>query len=177
MSQVAVEYRELVGFPGYRVGSDGSLWTNLVRSGYGKWRSGSEWRRKATSVCNSGYAFASLYVNGKRCNLLIHRLVLEAFVSPCPDGMEACHADGDRLNNTLKNLRWGTCVENCSDRARHGNTCSGEKNAQAIVTEAEVVEIRTLLQQGVCQTEIAKKYRVHKTTISLIAARKTWKHV
>lgn len=26
-----VEYRDIKGFPGYRVGSDGSVWTTLVR--------------------------------------------------------------------------------------------------------------------------------------------------
>jgi hypothetical protein len=37
---------------------------------------------------------------------LVHRLVLEAFVGPCPAGMEAKHRDGDYTNNTLSNLLW-----------------------------------------------------------------------
>lgn len=54
---------------------------------------------------------------------LVHRLVLEAFVGPCPPLMEALHGNGDRANACLNNLRWGTPSENAHDRIRHG-TCS-----------------------------------------------------
>lgn len=52
---------------------------------------------------------------------LIHRLVLLAFVGPCPHGMECCHWDGDPTNNRLENLRWGTHTENMQDKMRIGN--------------------------------------------------------
>jgi hypothetical protein len=50
----------------------------------------------------------------------VHTLVLEAFVSPRPEGMCACHIDGDPLNNCVENLRWGTYSENNHDIVRHG---------------------------------------------------------
>ena len=50
----------------------------------------------------------------------VHRLVLEAFVGPCPDGMEGCHNDGVPTRNHLGNLRWDTQSENMYDRVRHG---------------------------------------------------------
>ena len=46
----------------------------------------------------------------------VHTLVLEAFDRPAPDGMEACHGDGDRSCNDLANLRWGTHRENERDK-------------------------------------------------------------
>lgn len=52
--------------------------------------------------------------------LYVHRLVLMAFVGPCPEGMEACHNDGDPINNRLDNLRWDTHSSNMYDRVKHG---------------------------------------------------------
>jgi hypothetical protein len=34
-------------------------------------------------------------------------LVLEAFIGPCPEGMEAKFKDGNRMNAVLDNLYWG----------------------------------------------------------------------
>ena len=49
----------------------------------------------------------------------VHRLVLEAFIGPCPDGMECCHRDDNKLNNNLSNLRWDTHRANLEDYARN----------------------------------------------------------
>jgi HNH endonuclease len=49
----------------------------------------------------------------------VHTLVLQAFVGPCPAGMEACHYDGDKANNKLGNLRWDTKRANELDAIRH----------------------------------------------------------
>ena len=50
----------------------------------------------------------------------VHVLVLEAFVGPCPDGLMACHNDGNPANNHLGNLRWDTAASNMQDRIVHG---------------------------------------------------------
>ena len=51
----------------------------------------------------------------------VHRIVLEAFVGPCPEGMEGCHNNGNAGDNRLENLRWDTHSENMKDVVRHGN--------------------------------------------------------
>lgn len=50
----------------------------------------------------------------------IAHLVLEAFVGPRPLGMDACHNDGDSLNDQLGNLRWDTKSSNMYDKQVHG---------------------------------------------------------
>lgn len=50
----------------------------------------------------------------------VHRLVLEAFVGPCPKGMQCRHLNGIPTDNRLENLRWGTPSEDNYDRVRHG---------------------------------------------------------
>ena len=44
----------------------------------------------------------------------VHRLVLEAFVGNCPEGMECDHIDRNRSNNRIENLRWITVNHNRS---------------------------------------------------------------
>lgn len=69
-----------------------------------------------------GYERVVLQRDKQKVNAAVHRLVLEAFVGPCPDGMEACHADDDRRHNALDNLRWDTKAANCQDRTRNGGS-------------------------------------------------------
>ncbi len=50
----------------------------------------------------------------------VHRLMLETFVGPRPEGYICRHLDGDPTNNHLSNLCWGTPRENYDDTIRHG---------------------------------------------------------
>jgi len=65
--------------------------------------------------------------NGVVRNVSVHRIVLEAFVGPCPPGMEGCHNDGNPRNNVLTNLRWDTRSENQRDSIRHGTHSMARK--------------------------------------------------
>lgn len=60
---------------------------------------------------------------------LVHRLVLEAFLGPCPDGMEGCHNNGDPTDNRLQNLRWDTHSSNMRDMRIHGTDRHAAKRA------------------------------------------------
>lgn len=68
----------------------------------------------------AGYEFVVLSKAAKLKPRNIHRIVLEAFVGPCPHGYETRHKDGVRTNNVLSNLCWGTSSENNFDIRRHG---------------------------------------------------------
>lgn len=49
-----------------------------------------------------------------------HRLVLEAWVGPCPPGLECGHLNGMAGDDRLENLLWVTPEENAHHRMRHG---------------------------------------------------------
>lgn len=68
-----------------------------------------------------GYEHVVIYRDKRPISAKVHRLVLETFVGPRPDGMECCHKDGDPANNTLRNLRWGSHSSNVRDTIAHGN--------------------------------------------------------
>ena len=86
---------------------------------------GGRWRLPVARILKPGwsgrYAQVTLYNNGIRRTHKVHALMLKAFVGPRPDGMSACHNDGDPTNNTLDNLRWDTHRANMIDKVRHGN--------------------------------------------------------
>ena len=68
-----------------------------------------------------GYPMVTMKSAGRKQRTeYVHRLVLEAFVGPCPEGMEVCHNNGDPTCNLLSNLRWDTHSENTRDKRRHG---------------------------------------------------------
>lgn len=82
---------------------------------------GRHWPGRIRALGNTGkYKTVPLYIEGRQTPKIVHRLVLESFVGPCPDGMEACHNDGNPHNNRLDNLRWDTHTENMYDVVRHG---------------------------------------------------------
>lgn len=83
-------------------------------------------RRPGTHI-RSGHKQIILRANGELFGRFVHRLVLEAFVGPCPEGMECCHNDGNPANNRLENLRWGTRSENVQDMLMHGTHAATKK--------------------------------------------------
>lgn len=131
-------------------------------------------------VCNrknSGHLIVSLNKGNTKKSGLVHRLVLEAFVGPCPEGMEACHfPDRDPTNNRLDNLRWATHADNEKDKDAHGMRPVGSAIRTAKLNEDQVREIRKL--QGVAtQEELAKRFGVSRYSIQRIHYRRGWKHV
>ena len=96
---------------------------------------------------------------------LVHRLVLEAFASPCPEGMQARHLNGDARNNGLSNLRWGTSKKNQRDRVRHGTSNRGVLG-NTYKLKGKVDEIKRLRATGdYTVQEIADRYGVSTVTI------------
>jgi len=81
---------------------------------------------------NSKYPEVKLRRNGQSIMKYVHIAVLEAFVGPCPDGMECRHLDGDRRNNQISNLAWGTLAQNRWDLVRHGTLSKGSKHWASI---------------------------------------------
>ncbi len=161
----SVEYRDIEGFPGYRIGSNGSIWSRWNN----KWGLCETWKRRKPFVTNTGYWAVSLNRDGRTNLRLLHRLLLEAFVGPCPRGMEACHADGNRLNNSLDNLRWDTRKENVADAFRHRTARWGDRHPSTKLTDAQVAEIRKLASEGASYYSLGKRFGVCKQHAGLIA--------
>ena len=125
------------------------------------------------------YPQVTLTRHGCHFSRLVHRLVLEAFVGPCPVGMEARHLDGDPTQCRLSNLSWGTHSENMLDRTKHGTNWDnrGENCPTAKLTWGQVVEIRRAYRSGTTQIALAKRYGVDQSLVSRIVNGHYWKHL
>lgn len=115
----------------------------------------------------SGHFQVGFSVNDNEVMRQIHRLVLEAFVGPCPPGLECCHNDGDRTNNRLENLRWDTRSANQLDAVVHGGHVSPNSLKTHCKHNHEFTPENTYLDPvgsrhcRVCRREVDKKRR-HK---------------
>jgi hypothetical protein len=105
----------------------------------------------------------------------VHRLVLEAFVGPCPAGMECCHYDGNGYNNHIKNLRWDTRAENIADAVRHGTAALGDLHGNAKITSEIARWIKDQVYEGCLQGDVAKLYGLHLSTVCDIIRGRNWK--
>lgn len=184
---MAKRWAAVVGYEGiYEVSRDGK-----VRSLDREMERGSKWggivvhRFKGRTLrgwkMNGDYRYVGLRSrDGKSMKTIgVHCLVLEAFVGPCPKGMECRHLDGNPSNNRLNNLAWGTPKENMADRKLHGRGAEGSKSARAKLTEENIPDIRRIIASGKrgVMTVAAKKYGVDVATIRDIRDGKTWRHV
>lgn len=128
---------------------------------------------------NNGYCYVTFQSGpkGKAVYWPIHRMMMEAFVGPRPDGMQICHNDGDRLNNRLSNLRFGTAKDNADDRDWHGMTRRGVRNGNAkLRDQAAVNAIRARYADGgVSQYELADEFGISQAQINNIVLNKQHK--
>lgn len=115
----AEEWRPIPGYEGiYEVSDQGRVRSlDRVRHLGGRRLRGQDIKPSSNG---RGRLQVGLRRDGQSRALQVHRLVLAAFVGPCPDGMQACHWDDDPSNNTLANLRWDTPSANMLDRVRLG---------------------------------------------------------
>ena len=124
------------------------------------------------------YAMVGLYKHGITSTTSVHRLVLEAFVGPCPPGMECCHNNGDKRDNRIENLRWDTRSANMLDAVKHDGHNCGEKYGRSKLTEERVLEIRRLYAAGDhTQRQLGEKFGTDKSNIGQIVRRVTWRHI
>ena len=169
------EFREVIGFPGYRVSRDGRVESCLTRRGR-LCLLGDVWH-PLKPICRQGYPTVNLAKGGKKSARRIHRLVLEAFVGPCPPGMVACHNDGDRSQSDLANLRWDTPKANSDDTLRHGTRATGSRCGATKLSEGEVIEVRRLRAEGMSFADLAARFKVTTSNIEAIVYRRSWRHL
>lgn len=167
-----VTWRQIPGFPEhYEVSNTGMVRTWLLRGT----RKRVEHPKTMTGCLMRGYPCVVVRdLTGQKRNLRVHQAVLTAFVGPCPPGHEARHLDGNRTNNHVENLKWGTPKENSDDKRRHGTMVLGEQTATAKLQATDVVAIRALLRRGHGLDFVASLFGVSKRMVGRIRDGVAW---
>ncbi len=180
-------WKEIPGAPGYEVSDEGNI-RSVERVIVQKSRGGASYDRvfpaKALAPRKGGkgpYLYVNPSVNGKAKNLAIHVAVLTAFVGPKPSPKhEGCHKDDDSTNNALPNLYWGTRKENEADKKANGGLICGERNYNALLSNAVVAAIKSgevSLNKYGMTTKLARALGVPRTVIETIKNGRAWKNI
>ena len=101
------EWRTVNDFTTYEVSNKGRVRNSKTR------------RIMKTSINKKGYETVCLREFGIPRTKLIHRLVAEAFLDDV-DGLDVAHADSNRSNNNLYNLKIKTRAKNMQEIYRNG---------------------------------------------------------
>lgn len=126
-----------------------------------------------------GYMQVGLCKDGKNKTLKVHRLVAQTFVPNPENKPEVNHENGRKSDNRAANLIWATKKENELHSRRVLGNHLGEKNSRSSLSNAQVVEIQSLIERGFDDQEIAQRMNdiVHRTTINRIRNKKIWTHL
>jgi hypothetical protein len=154
-----LQWKVIPTYPNYEVSNLGEV----RRVGF------SDPLRLSTKKGKHPYQRAHLCVNGRPKYILVHRLVLEAFVGPCPEGHQCLHLDSNPRNNKLDNLKWGTPKENHSTINRNG-----EQNGRAKLTAKDVAVIRSYTGP---LKNLVEMFDVSYGHITNIRSNATWNHL
>ena len=140
--------------------------------------------KRKQKVMSPGQSKKSLYLSvrllghdGTYTTYYVHSLVLEAFKGPRPNGMEACHCDGDRQHNAIANLRWDTRSGNHADKKQHGTATIGESHPMRKLTDEKVMDMRKKRAAGASVTQLANEFNVSRMTAHRAATGRSWSHL
>lgn len=112
MDESTEEWRPVIGYEGRYDVSDRGRVRSLLH--------GSPLLMKLIPSNKGDYLRVQLWKDGRGKTQWVHRLVLEAFIGPRPDGMVTRHLDGHSRDNGRENLMWGTQKQNIADKKTHG---------------------------------------------------------
>lgn len=100
--------RAIPGISRYYACDDGAIFDNQKK------------RYLTKSICNNGYEYVHVNINGKNKMRTVHRLIGLAFVGGYKPGLDINHKDGIKTNNKYTNLEWVTRKENIIHSYKHG---------------------------------------------------------
>ena len=123
-----------------------------------------EGRLLNAATLRSGHKRVTLSNDTNCKRALVHRLVLEAFVGPAPEGKPlALHNNDISDDNRIENLRWGSYHDNQMDRVRNGRDTNKNKThcpqGHEYTEENTYVDGRGWRACRTCQKQNSDRYR------------------
>ena len=155
-------WKTVDGYPRYQVSNQGNVRNSSTEHILKPWIA-------------AGYNYVGLRNEHGRRNMIVHRLVADAFVDRASGKTEVNHIDGNKLNNIATNLEWCSHSENTRHAIRTGLFTpyklpphAGDRKPVRIIETGETFE---------SLTECAKHIRGFKTAISACLRGKVKTHM
>lgn len=132
------------------------------------------WEWKGATI-SAGYGHGNR--NGK--HFYAHRASYESKFGPIPKGLMVRHKCDNPPCVNPSHLEVGTNMDNVNDCHSRGRArrAVGEDASKAKLTASEVIEIRSLVSDGMSQSEAGRKFKINHRTINAIVHRHTWRHI
>lgn len=141
-------------------------------------------RIRKLTVNRFGYRCVGLTINGRQRIYFVHKLVMQAFVGPCPRGKNINHKNGIKSNNYLSNLEYVTQSENMKHafalelkQPPSNSVHPGSSNGRAKLTNDDVRMIRKLVESGMTKKAVGERFNVAGPTIGKIIRGVSWKYI
>lgn len=126
-------------------------------------------QKKSTAL----YEQVVLSKNGAKKDYLTHRLVAETFIPNPENKPEVNHIDGNKKNNSLKNLEWVTRIEN-KEHARINNLVACcEAHGMSKYPREVINKVYQEYASGKKQNQIARETGISTTHVNRIVNKKT----
>lgn len=176
-----VLYKDIEGFPGFRVRSDGfveSCWERYWEKGVRgcKSRMTSRWHKLTGAPDEGGYLMVTLR-NGKvQKTAKVATLVLTAFKGPKPPNKDvaAHYPKKNKNNNHIDNLMWATYQENSDHKYEQDSIGFGEDAPKVYMDEERVHALRADRLVGMTYTELSAKYNISVSQVGNIVKGTSW---
>lgn len=111
-------------------------------------------------------------------NELAHRVAYKIINGIIANGLSVCHSCDNPPCCNPSHLFLGTQLDNIIDAKNKGRIQIGESNHASKLNADIVKEIRSLYAAHLMtQRNLADRYKVNQSTISLIVHRKTWQDI
>ena len=120
-----------------------------------------------------GYYMCYLYVDGKRHDLLLHRIIASTFVSNPSNKKQVNHKNGIKTDNRAVNLEWVSQSQNIKHAYDNKLMTKTFKDCyNALLSEEQVRQIRIMIKNKMKQRSIANIFNVSEQIISRIKRNK-----
>jgi hypothetical protein len=122
---------------------------------------------KKVRLNKGGYLRCNLKVNGNSKDMVIHRLVAEAFIPNPENKPQVNHINGIKTDNRVENLEWVTKSENTTHAVKN-------RLIKTKLTDSQVLDI---YNDNRSLRNIAKDYNINQSIIWRIKNKKAYKHL
>lgn len=143
----------------YLIFEDGKIWSLPRKRKQGGVTKGRFLKQHLTQ---NGYAFVTLFKDGKKSSKRIHCLVAENFISKRPKGLVIHHIDNNKLNNKASNLEYVSKQKNTQEYYK----TIGKSNGY--IRLEEIPNIIDRVNKGEKCKDIADEFNVTRNDIAVL---------
>lgn len=171
----------IINDPIYDIRDDGTIWAYKPKTGPSVLGKTYPIRRVDRLGPDKRYMIVTYRTPGQDIHkikyIFAHRIIYRKFINKLNPLLEINHKDGNKLNNIPSNLELISDIENIEHAVKNHLVSHSENRPNSKLTSQDVVNIRSLLKQGIGVCELSRRFNINRQIISKIKTNEAWTHV